>query len=76
MFVTIAAVSFDTTEQFMRELRLINITEFLGDNVTECCLNIKSLFEHLEVSGYWDHHLLVGIARFFKGGSEEHFILW
>ena len=59
----------------MRELSLINITDFPGDNVTDFFPNIKSLCNHLDGSGYWDKLFLVGIAKTFKGLSEEKFRL-
>ena len=76
IFVTVESVSFDTMDHYKRELSLINITEFSGDNVADCFLKIKSLCEHLDRSGYWDHNLLFGIEKFFKGCSEEYFIMW
>ena len=40
---------------------MIKIAAFPDDNVTEIFLNIKSVCERLEGSGYWDHKLLAGI---------------
>ena len=74
--VTLADVSFDTMEQCKRELRMINITDFPGDNSTECFLKIKSLYERLEGSGCWYHNFLVGINNISKGLSEDNFRLW
>ena len=68
--------SYDATESWKTELKCLQLTNFPGENIADCCTKVVELSERLDSAGHFNPELLSAIRKIFEQGTDRQFELW
>ena len=67
--------SFEAIDQCRATLKMINLTDFPGKNVEQCCAKIELIAERLDCAGAFDMDQLLIVVKIMEGAADERFPL-
>jgi hypothetical protein len=68
--------SFEAIDQCRATLKMINLADFPGENVEQCCAKIELLAERLDCAGAFDMDQLLIVVKIMEGAADERFRAW
>ena len=74
--LVIQSDSYEALETCKETLKKLSLMDYPGENVADCCTDIKKYAERLDSAGAFEPELLCSIAKIFESTSEKRFELW